>query len=165
MIPEIGLFSLIVAFTVACMQSTLPLYGIYRQRALWISSAVPLALLQSFFILIAFSSLAYAFLSNDFSVAYVANNSNTSLPTFYRFCAVWGAHEGSLLLWITLLACWNMVGALCRKALPIDIHAHVLAILGLLMAGFLLFLLMKSMPSDVSVVRVLAVVTMNANKR
>src|SRR5262249_25529052 len=98
------------------------------------------------FISLAFFSLAYAFLTNDFSVAYVANNSNTQLPWFYRFCAIWGAHEGSLLLWVFILNIWMSAVAICSARLPLETVARVLAVLAMISLGFLLFLLSTSNP-------------------
>ena len=98
MIAELGNFSLILALAMACIQSFFPIVGASQGNQTWMSLARPVARLQILFVLIAFVLLVNLFLVNDFSIAYVANNSNTLLPWFYRFSAVWGAHEGSLLL-------------------------------------------------------------------
>ena len=104
MIPEIGHFALILALGLATLQTVLPMYGIWRSRSDCLAVAAPAAIGQFVMMGIAFVALGFAFYANDFSVAYVAANSNTQLPWFYRLSAIWGAHEGSLLLWMMLLA-------------------------------------------------------------
>ncbi len=146
MVPEIGEFCLIVAFCLAVVQSTLPLAGLYRKKDHWIAMARPLALGQCFFITLSFVLLVICFLQNDFSVAYVARNSNSSLPIFYQVSAVWGGHEGSLLLWTLLFSGWVMMVTLCSRHLPMHFLARVLIILGWISCGFLLFLLATSSP-------------------
>ena len=107
MTPEIGHFALILAFVISIAQGVLPLLGAQRGQAQWVALARPAAQTQFLLIAVAFVCLAQSFLANDFSVAYVANHSNTQLPTLYRFSAVWGGHEGSLLLWVFMLAGWG----------------------------------------------------------
>src|SRR4051812_39869963 len=107
MIHELGHFALMLAFALALLKASLPLLSTFWQRTPWIVLAKPAALGQFFFIVFSFLCLTYAFISNDFSVAYVAENSNTHLPLLYRISAVWGAHEGSLLLWVMILAGWT----------------------------------------------------------
>src|SRR5690606_13447640 len=104
MIPELGLLSLGLALCLATVQACLPLIGAWRRNARWMSSAAPTAWGQMLFLTAAFAALAHAFLTNDFSVAYVARNANSALPWYYKFSAIWGAHEGSLLLWAWLLS-------------------------------------------------------------
>ena len=103
---------------------------------------------QFLFLLVSFVCLAYCFVVNDFSVLYVANNSNTSLPLHYRISAVWGAHEGSLLLWVLALAGWGYAVALFSRSLPLDVIARVLSVMGMISIGFLLFTLATSNPFD-----------------
>lgn len=146
MIPEFGHFALILALCLTLTQAVLPLLGTWCKQSHWIAVAKPAALGQCAFLLFAFACLTYAFISNDFSVAYVAENSNTQLPLPYRMAAVWGAHEGSLLLWLTILGLWTAAVALCSKQLPREFTALVLAVLGLVSSGFLLFLLLTSSP-------------------
>lgn len=146
MIPELGHFCLILALCLALIQAILPLFGIRQQNQAWMQCASATACGQCLFLLLSFSSLAYAFISNDFSVAYVAENSNSLLPAIYRFCAIWGAHEGSLLLWATLLSGWTLAVSQFSKNLPLPIRAQVLSILAMIIAGFLLFLLLTSDP-------------------
>ena len=152
MIPELGHFALILAAIVALVQGVLPLTGtLVLDRALQVtlqSLARPTAILQCALVAFAFAALASAFLNNDFSVAYVAQHSNSLLPKPYQFAAVWGGHEGSLLLWVLLLAIWSMAVALFSRSLPLDMVARVLSVLGLISVGFLLFILTTSNPFD-----------------
>ena len=103
MIPEVGHFALILALGLALCQAILPLVGAHRGDAALMALARPAAFGQLAFVVFAFGCLAYAFLTSDFTVAYVANHSHLALPTVYKFSAIWGAHEGSLLLWILLM--------------------------------------------------------------
>ncbi len=148
MIPEIGHFALIMALSMALIQATLPIIGAARGIPSWIALARPVAQGQFVFIVIAFSCLAYAFISNDFSVFYVTNHSNSALPWYYRFAAVWGGHEGSLLLWMLMLGGWTTAVTLFSRNLPEDMVARVLGVLGLVSVGFLLFLLITSNPFE-----------------
>ena len=152
MIPELGHFALILATVVALIQGVLPLTGTYLpSRTLQItlqSLARPMAIMQCVLVAFAFAALATAFLTNDFSVTYVAQHSNSLLPKPYQFAAVWGGHEGSLLLWVLLLAVWSMAVALFSKSLPLDMVARVLSVLGLISVGFLLFILTTSNPFE-----------------
>ena len=104
MIPELGQFALALAMCLAIAQAVLPIAGAARNNAAWMAVARPAAQGQLVFVLIAFGCLTYAFVTNDFSVQYVATNSNSRLPLEYRVAAVWGGHEGSLLLWTVMLA-------------------------------------------------------------
>ncbi len=113
MIPEFGQICLILGLCLATAQAVFPLIGAQRHKPAWMAVAIPAAAGQFVFVVGAFACLAWAFLHNDFSVAYVAANSNSSLPGVYRFAAVWGGHEGSLLLWVTILAIWTLAGAPC----------------------------------------------------
>lgn len=148
MIPELGNFALILAMLLALIQGTLPLIGAARGMPTWIASARPVTQGQFVFTVIAFGCLAYSFLNNDFSVLNVASNSNSDLPARYRFAATWGSHEGSLLLWVTLLAGWSVAVSVFSRQLPDDVVARVLGVLGLVSAGFIMFLLFTSNPFD-----------------
>jgi cytochrome c-type biogenesis protein CcmF len=145
-IPELGHFALIVALVVALVEGTLPLVGAHRRCAEWIALARPAAVAQALLIAVAFGCLTAAFVQNDFSVVYVAQHSNTLLPLPYRVAAVWGGHEGSLLLWVLMLALWTLAVALFSKQLPEAMVARVLGVLGLVAAGLLLFILLTSNP-------------------
>lgn len=148
MLPEIGQFSLIIACLLSLLQTVYPLYGVYTGHQAAIRSAKTFTVLQFVAVALSFIILSYSFLMNDFSVAYIATNSNSALPWYYRLSAVWGAHEGSLLLWVFLLATWSCAVALMSERLPIESIARVLAVLGLLAFGFYLFVLFTSNPFD-----------------
>ena len=148
MIPELGHFSLILALLIAAAQGTLPLIGAARGNVRWIALARPAAQGQFVFVAIAFGCLAYAFVNNDFSVAYVTANSNSALPLHYRIAAVWGGHEGSLLLWTLMLAVWSIAVTIFSRRLPDAMVARVLGVMGLVSVGFLLFMLLTSNPFD-----------------
>jgi cytochrome c-type biogenesis protein CcmF len=148
MIPELGHFALILAFFVAIIQGVLPLVGAQRNNANWIAVARPAT--AATFLLIGFSfvCLGWAFYTNDFTVQYVAAHSNTQMPTMYRISAVWGGHEGSLLLWVLMLAGWAAAVALFSRQLPDAMVARVLGVLGLVAIGLLAFILLTSNPFD-----------------
>ncbi len=148
MIPELGVFALVLALLVAGAQALLPLAGAHWGVASWMRVARPAAVLQCLFVWLAFACLAQAFMSDDFSVRYVAANSHAELPTVYRFAAVWGGHEGSMLLWQALLSAWTLAVALRSRPLAPPYAARVLGVMGLLSVGLLLFLLLLSNPFE-----------------
>jgi cytochrome c-type biogenesis protein CcmF len=147
-LPELGLLSLLLALLLAALLGTLPLVGAQRNNEALMRTARPLAWSQLVFISIAFAILSHAFVVHDFSVKYVATNSNSLLPTIYQLTAVWGAHEGSLLLWVLILALWIAAVALFSKALPRPLLARVLAVMGWISFGFLAFLIFTSNPFE-----------------
>jgi len=146
MLPELGQILLILALLVALLQAVLPLAGAQRGLTAWMSVARPAALAQLVLVGGAFALLTHAFVQQDLSVAYVAENSNSLLPLVYRYSAVWGAHEGSLLLWTLVLALWSAAVALCSRSLPLQVVARVLGVMALISLGFLAFLLFTSNP-------------------
>jgi cytochrome c-type biogenesis protein CcmF len=152
MIPELGNFALMLAALVAVMQGVLPIAGTLvrnpQTQVTLQSLARPTAALQFVLVAFAFGALASAFLSNDFSVLYVSQHSNSLLPKPYQFAAVWGGHEGSLLLWVLLLALWTVAVAVFSRSLPLDMVARVIGVLGLISVGFLLFILTTSNPFE-----------------
>jgi cytochrome c-type biogenesis protein CcmF len=148
MIPELGHFSLIIALFLAMCLGVLPILGAARNNSVLMNLARPLAFGQFVFIALAFAILANAFLHNDFSVLYVAEHSNSQLPMQYRFAAIWGGHEGSLLLWVTILSIWTAAVATFSKHLPEEMVARVLGVMGLISVGFILFMLLTSNPFD-----------------
>jgi ABC-type transport system involved in cytochrome c biogenesis permease subunit len=148
MIPELGHFALILALLLALVQGTLPFLGAARNAPNLMAVARPAAAGQFVFLAFAFGCLAYAFLTNDFSVRYVAANSNSELPLHYRFTAVWGGHEGSMLLWTFMLALWGLFVSGFSRHLPDDLVARVLGVMGAIAVGFLLFLLLTSNPFE-----------------
>jgi|TARA_B100000315_G_scaffold138469_1_gene127475 cytochrome c-type biogenesis protein CcmF len=147
-IPEIGLFSLILALLIAALQAAIPIAGATRNHPSWIAVARPAAFAQLLFVAISYGCLTAAFLSHDFSVAYVAHNSNSRLPLIYLISGVWGAHEGSLLLWALTLALWTAAVAWFSKSVPDRMVARVLGVMGIVSVGFLLFILFTSNPFE-----------------
>lgn len=148
MIPEIGHFALILALSVAIVQGVFPLWGSLTGKQHWVAMAKPAAYGQLLFMMISFACLTYAFVVNDFSVKYVANNSNTQMPTMFRVSAVWGAHEGSLLLWSMILSGWGAAVAFFSKGIPPIMLSRVLSIMGLVGVGFMLFVIVTSNPFE-----------------
>ena len=148
MIPEIGHFLLWLACAVALVLGTVPMLGAARGRGDWMAVARPLALSLFALVLLSFVMLTLAFVQHDFSVLYVASNSNSALPLHYRITAVWGGHEGSMLLWMLMLTLWTAAVALFSRHMPLREVARILAVLGLLSVGFLLFTLLTSNPFE-----------------
>jgi len=148
MLPELGHFSLALALCLAILLAVVPLIGAARSDALWMGYARPLAWGQFFFLVVSFACLIAAFVGDDFSVVYVANNSNTALPTQFKVSAVWGAHEGSLLLWALILSGWTFAVSLFSRKLPDEMVARVLAVMGMISVGFVLFTLLTSNPFE-----------------
>ncbi len=148
MIPEIGHFALILALLLAIAQAFFGLAGAARGQAAWMQASRSAVAGQSVFIAIAFGALAWAFIDKDFSVLYVATNSNSQLPIFYRIAAVWGAHEGSLLLWALVLSGWSLAVTGLSTSLQPAFRSRVIGILGLISIGFLLFMLTTSNPFE-----------------
>ncbi len=146
MIPELGHFALILALCLAVVQATVPLVGSLNRTPAWVAMGRPLAYGQFVFLAISFAALVHAFLVNDFSVVYVAQHGNTELPTIYKVSAVWGAHEGSLLLWVFILSGWTVAVAANTRSLPEEMVARVLSVMGMVSIGFLSFLLFTSNP-------------------
>jgi cytochrome c-type biogenesis protein CcmF len=148
MIPEIGNFVLIVALFLSLIQGVMPIIGAARNDSVLMGAARTLAVGQFLFVAVALGCLTQAFISNDFSVLYVAQNSNSQLPVQYRISAIWGGHEGSLLLWTFILTVWTVAVARFSRHLPQEMVARVIGVMGLVSAGFLLFMLFTSNPFD-----------------
>ena len=146
MTPELGHFALALALALAMAQTFFGLMGGWKRQERWMEAAHSAVMGQTVFVAIAISLLSHAFMTNDFSVAYVANNSNSALPALFKFSALWGAHEGSLVLWIFILSLWSVAVSLFSKSLPETFRARVLGILGLVSVGFLAFTLGTSNP-------------------
>jgi cytochrome c-type biogenesis protein CcmF len=147
-IPELGHVALILALLLATAQAAFPLVGSLTGNRPWMQTARPLAFGQFLFIAIAFAALVEAFLTSDFSVLYVAQNSNSLLPDIYKVSAVWGGHEGSLLLWVLFMAAWGAAVALFSRNLPHPVIARVISVQGMVAIGFLLFMLLTSNPFE-----------------
>ncbi|MGC2049718.1 MAG: cytochrome c biogenesis protein CcsA, partial [Gallionella sp.] len=148
MIPELGHFSLIIALFLAITLGVMPIVGAARNNPALMGIARPLSYGLLVFVALAFAMLANAFLNNDFSVLYVSQHSNSGLPLHYRFAAIWGGHEGSLLPWVAILSIWTAAVATFSKHLPDEMVARVLGVMGLVAVGFLLFMLLTSNPFD-----------------
>lgn len=139
MIAELGLFFLILALVASLMLALIPLAGLQFNRKDWIDSSRSYVVLQFLFVACAYLCLTACFLMDDFSVNYVLNNSSLLLPWFYKFCAVWGGHEGSMLLWVAILSFWMILVCFFSSSLDTEMRARVLVILGWLSIGFILF--------------------------
>jgi len=148
MLAELGHFALILALLVAGVQATLPLLGAWRERAAWQALARPTAFAHFGLVALSFAALTACFVNNDFSVLYVSQHSNSLLPMVYRVAAVWGGHEGSLLLWVLMLAMWTAAVAAFSFSLPQAMVARVVGVLGWVSVGFLLFILALSNPFE-----------------
>jgi cytochrome c-type biogenesis protein CcmF len=148
MIPELGHFTLILALCLAVTLAVVPLVGSYTRNATWMAASRSLAWGQFVFLGISLLILTNAFLSDDFSVIYIAQHGNTKLPDVYKISAVWGAHEGSLLLWAFLLAGWSVAIASFSRNLPLEMVSRVLSVMGMISIGFMLFILLTSNPFD-----------------
>ena len=148
MIPELGHFSLILALCMSLVLGTLPIFGAARGLVSWVAVARPAAYAQFLFMALSYGCLTYSCLTHDFTVKYIATNSNTSLPTLYLISGVWGAHEGSLLLWGLVLTLWTALVARFSKSIPEGTIARVLGVMGLVSIGFILFLLLTSNPFE-----------------
>lgn len=146
MLPELGQIALILALLIAALQALLPMLGAQRGITAWMALARPAAYAQLALVAAAFVILTHAFVVQDFSLKYVAENSNSLLPVGYRYSAVWGAHEGSLLLWALVLALWTGAVARFSRALPQAVIARVLGVMGIVSVGFLSFLIFTSNP-------------------
>jgi cytochrome c-type biogenesis protein CcmF len=148
MIPEIGHFALWLSLGVAAMLGIVPMVGAATNRSDFMGLARPLARVQFVFVALAFGCLVASFVRNDFSVMYVATNSNSALPLQYRVAGVWGGHEGSLLLWMMMLSVWTLAVAQFSRHLPMAVLARILSVMGLVSMGFLLFMLVTSNPFE-----------------
>jgi cytochrome c-type biogenesis protein CcmF len=148
MVPELGHFALVVALALAIAQAALSFTGAATGRMALMAASRPIAIGHFLFVAGAFAALAYAFVTSDFSVLNVVEHSNSRLPAHYRFAATWGSHEGSMLLWMLMLAGWTCAVALFSRHLPERLVARVLGVMGLVSVGFLLFILLTSNPFE-----------------
>ncbi|MGH8244361.1 MAG: cytochrome c biogenesis protein CcsA, partial [Steroidobacteraceae bacterium] len=148
MIPELGHFALILALLLSIAQAAFSFGGAARGKAAWLAAGRSAVVGQFTFTALAFGALAWSFVERDFSVLYVASNAHSQLPLFYRIAAVWGAHEGSLLLWSLCLAGWTLAVLAFSRSLEAPFQARVLGILGLISIGFQLFMLVTSNPFE-----------------
>ena len=148
MIPELGHFVLWLALGLSLTLTVVPLVGAQRGNLRWMALARPGSVWLFGLVLLSYASLTAAFATNDFSVLYVAQNSNTALPMFYKISAVWGGHEGSLLLWLLMLALWQVAVAVFSRNLPLVLIARIVSVMSFVTVGFLLFTLLTSNPFE-----------------
>lgn len=148
MIPDIGHYALILALLLAAIQGILPLAGLSKNNEKLFAFATPMARAQSILVILSFLILDYAFYANDFSVLYVASTSNSHLPLIFRLAAIWGGHEGSMLFWVTILAIWTLSVSYFAKELPLRFRSSLLAVMGLVSVGFIMFILFTSNPFE-----------------
>jgi cytochrome c-type biogenesis protein CcmF len=148
MIPDIGHYALILALVFSIIQGSIPLVGLAKNNEKLLAFATPTARIQSVLIILSFICLDYAFYANDFSVYYVASTSNSHLPLMFRLAAIWGGHEGSMLFWVTILAVWTLAVTFFAKELPSRFRSTLIAVMGLVTVGFLLFILFTSNPFE-----------------
>lgn len=148
MLAELGNLSLVIALLMSLLLAIYPMWGAYKEHPQLMALAKPLAIGMFLFTAFAYACLTQAFLNDDFTVAYVAHTSNSTLPIYYKITAVWGGHEGSFLLWVMIFSMWTVAVALFSKAIPVKMVARVLAILGAVGCGFYLFMLLTSNPFD-----------------
>ncbi len=146
MIAELGLFALVLALLFASSLVVVPSLGLWLNKPMWQRAASVYAVGKLFFVAMTYGCLTLCFLMDDFTVTYVLTNSSLSLPWFYKLCAVWGGHEGSMLLWVAILSFWMLTIVLFSRSLSEAMRVRVLVVLGALSVGFLLFLLMTSNP-------------------
>jgi cytochrome c-type biogenesis protein CcmF len=148
MLAELGNFALVLALMMGILLSIYPMWGAYKNHSQMMAMAKPLAVGMFVFTAFAYGCLTHGFITDDFSIAYVANTSNSTLPIYYKITAVWGGHEGSFLLWVLIFSIWTVAVALFSKAIPMKMVARVLSILGMVGIGFYLFMLLTSNPFD-----------------
>ncbi|MDX9861187.1 MAG: heme lyase NrfEFG subunit NrfE, partial [Rhodospirillales bacterium] len=146
MIVEIGHFALILALVVSLVQGVVPLIGARRGDAALMAVARPAALTQTALVALAFGCLMYAYVTSDFSVLNVINNSHSTKPLIYKISGVWGNHEGSMLLWVLILAAFGAAVAVFGRHLPPGLRARALAVQALIAVGFLMFIVFTSNP-------------------
>jgi cytochrome c-type biogenesis protein CcmF len=148
MLAELGNFALVLALMMGILLSIYPMWGAYKNHSQMMAMAKPLAIGMFVFTAFAYGCLTHGFITDDFSIAYVANTSNSTLPIYYKITAVWGGHEGSFLLWVLIFSIWTVAVALFSKAIPMKMVARVLSILGMVGIGFYLFMLLTSNPFE-----------------
>ncbi|WFF37908.1 heme lyase CcmF/NrfE family subunit [Moraxella nasibovis] len=148
LVTELGYFALLLALVIALLQAILPAIGVIKQQVHWQRLAPSLSVAQFVAMAASFAALMTGFIYNDFSLVYVASHSNSLLPWYYKLSATWGGHEGSLLLWVTILAAWCMLVAVFSRALPLDMRARVLSVLGMVQVMMLLMLIFTSSPFE-----------------
>ena len=148
MIPELGNFALYIAFALSILLSIFPAIGVRQNNARLMAMAPNLSIGLFVFTLFSFSCLVYAFLTDDFTVVNVAQNSNSALPNQYKFAASFGSHEGSFLLWLLMQSGWLFAVAIMSKGLPVDMRTRILTVLGWVCVGFYAYIIISSNPFE-----------------
>lgn len=148
MIVELAHFCLILALLVAIFGAVFPMWGSFYANSQMTRLARPAAILQFLLVLLSFAGLVHAFVTDNFTVKYVASHSYSQLPLIYKFCAAWGAHEGSMLLWIVILCGWSAAVAVFSRQLPEQAVARVLSVMSIIVIGFLSFSIFTSNPFE-----------------
>jgi len=148
MIAELGHFSLILVLCICIAQSIISLAGAHLGIRSWIAMSRPAAVGQFVFMALSFGCLVTAFIMNDFTIQYVAMQSNSQLPLQYRISGVWGGHEGSMLLWVMMLSTWTLAVVFFSRNLPDDMASRVIGIMGVISTGFIMFILFTSNPFE-----------------
>ena len=148
LIPELGHFAFWLGFGLSLSLAVVPQVGSYAGWRSWMGSSIGLSYGVFLFASVAFGVLLYGFLTDDFSVAYIAKQSNTAMPWYFKASALWGGHEGSLMLWIWVLALWVALVALLSTHLPLVLRARILSVLGMICVGFFAFTGVTSIPSS-----------------
>ena len=146
MITEIGHYALVLSLVLALAQCVAPLWGLWRKDAALMETARPVAVAQFLLIAVSFAALTHAYLTSDFSLLNVVENSHSAKPLIYKISGVWGNHEGSMLLWVLILALFGALVALGSRAMPLDLAAAVLSVQAWIGAAFLTFILFTSNP-------------------
>ena len=146
MIPELGHYALMLALGLALIQGTMPIIGARNNDPVLMSIAAPAALAQFIFVAIAFLALAECYVVSDFSVLNVFENSNSQMPLIYRLTSLWGNHEGSMILWVSILAFFGALVAVFGNNLPVTLKANALGVQAWIAAAFDLFILTTSNP-------------------
>ena len=152
MIPEIGHFSLLLCLPLALVMAIVPLIGVAAKNIVWMRFASTLAIMQWVLLFLSFLALSYSFFIDDFTVKLVTLHSNTALPWYFKLSAVWGNHEGSLLLWVFILASWTLAVSLASGSIPLVMKTRVLSVLAMISVGFLAFIIFTSNPFDRSLI-------------
>ena len=147
---ELGYLALLMALVVAALQAVLPVVGIWRRQESWQQLAPSLAIAQALALIVSMGGLMSAFLHNEFSYSYIAGHSNSLMPWYYQISAVWGGHEGSMLLWVTILGIWSALVAWKGRSLPLSMQARVLSLLGMIQLAMISFVVLTSSPFALS---------------
>ena len=148
MVAEIGHFALALSLALALFQAVVPLVGAGKGWSDWMRAAIPAATVQFLLIALSFAALTYAFAISDFSLRIVAENSHSAKPMLFKITGTWGNHEGSMLLWVLILALFGAMVAWFGRGLPLGLRARALAVQAMIGVAFIAFILFTSNPFD-----------------